>query len=72
MNDFKDGGGSHLKLRDASGRSLSNSADKFIRDFYYGGRVEIFHLGRVPGDKIYYYDFTSLYPAMGIKYFTLW
>ena len=47
--------------------SLNHSADKFIRDYYYGGRVEIFHLGRVPGDKFYYYDFTSLYPAMGIK-----
>ena len=47
--------------------SLNLSADKFIRDYYYGGRVEIFHLGRVPGDKFYYYDFTSLYPAMGIK-----
>ena len=47
--------------------SLNHSADKFIRDYYYGGRVEIFHLGRVSGDKFYYYDFTSLYPAMGIK-----
>jgi hypothetical protein len=47
--------------------SLNQSADKFIRDYYRGGRVEIFHLGRVPGDKFYYYDFTSLYPAMGTK-----
>ena len=47
--------------------SLNHSADKFIRDYYYGGRVEIFHLGKVPRDKFYYYDFTSLYPAMGLK-----
>ena len=40
---------------------------KFIRDFYYGGRVEIFHLGKVPQGPKYYYDFTSLYPAMGLK-----
>jgi len=47
--------------------SLNNANDKFIRDFYYGGRVEIFHLGKVPQGPKYYYDFTSLYPAMGMK-----
>ena len=45
--------------------SLNRSTDKFIRDFYYGGRVEIFHLGKVLRDKLYYYDFTSLYPWAG-------
>ena len=41
--------------------------DKFIRDFYRGGRVEIFHMGRVPRDTLYYLDFTSLYPWAGTK-----
>ena len=35
---------------------VERSMDKFIRDFYHGGRVEIFHLGKVPRDKLYYYD----------------
>ena len=45
--------------------SLDDKMDKYIRDFYYGGRVEIFHLGKVPDKKFYYYDFTSLYPDRG-------
>ena len=47
--------------------TLKDSIDSFIREFYYGGRVEIFHLGMVPAEKLYYYDFTSLYPDMGLK-----
>lgn len=45
---------------------LSDDNDKFIRDSYFGGRVECFQLGEV--DKCYYYDFTSLYPDVGRKY----
>ena len=47
--------------------TLAPSIDKFIRDFYRGGRVEIFHMGRVPRDTLYYLDFTSLYPWAGTK-----
>ena len=47
--------------------TLAPSIDKFIRDFYRGGRVEIFHMGRVPRDKLCYLDFTSLYPWAGTK-----
>ena len=32
-----------------------------FQDYYLGGRNECFHLGRV-NEKLYYYDFTSLYP----------
>ena len=45
--------------------TLTEEQDTYIRKGYYGGRVEIFRIGRVDG-KLYYYDFTSLYPAMGI------
>jgi len=45
---------------------LSDDNDKFIRDSYFGGRVECFQMGEV--DKCYYYDFTSLYPDVGRKY----
>ena len=45
---------------------LSDDNDKFIRDSYFGGRVECFKMGKV--DKCYYYDFTSLYPDVGRKY----
>jgi hypothetical protein len=47
--------------------TLAPSIDKFLRDFYRGGRVEIFHMGRVPHDRFYYRDFTSLYPWAGTK-----
>jgi len=33
--------------------TFAPSIDKFIRDFYRGGRVEIFHMGRVPRDTLY-------------------
>jgi len=32
--------------------TIAPSIDKFIRDFYRGGRVEIFHMGRVPRDTL--------------------
>ena len=50
--------------------TLAPLIDKFIRDFYRGGRVEIFHMGRVPRDELCYLDFTSLtslYPWAGTK-----
>ena len=48
--------------------TLNASCEKFIRDFYYGGRVEIFFQGKVVDEsKFYYYDFTSLYPWAGTK-----
>ena len=40
--------------------------DGFIRDSYAGGRVECHYLGEIIG-KIFYFDFTSLYPAMMVK-----
>ena len=43
--------------------SLSDDHDKFIRDGYFGGRVECFKIGGIL--NAYYYDFTSLYPDVG-------
>lgn len=45
-------------------QTLSDDDDSFIRKSYFGGRVECFNIGEVVG-KIYYYDFTSLYPDVG-------
>lgn len=45
--------------------TLSDAHDEFVRQSYFGGRVECFTLG--PIQDIYYYDFTSLYPAAGLK-----
>ena len=43
---------------------LTPEQDAFIRNqSYLGGRVELFRLGRI-GEKVYYLDFTSLYPSM--------
>ena len=47
--------------------TLDDETDKFIRDGYFGGRVEIFHYKYGNSDKYYYYDFTSLFPAMATK-----
>ena len=44
---------------------LSKEKDQFIRRSYFGGRNECFKLGTQVTGKVYYYDFTSLYPAMG-------
>jgi len=47
---------------------LFTQQDRYIRDLsYFGGRVELFHLGVING-LVYYLDFTSLYPAMGFKH----
>jgi hypothetical protein len=45
---------------------LCETNDKFVRDSYFGGRVEVGKLGEI--GKNYYYDFTSLYPDVGRKY----
>lgn len=48
---------------------LTKEQDRFIRQSYFGGRCECFHIGEIQKDipreerKIYYYDFTSLYPS---------
>jgi hypothetical protein len=50
--------------------SLSDEHDEFIRESYYGGRNECFKLGNYEADankKLYYMDFTSLYPSVGRK-----
>ena len=48
-------------------RFLVYEIDSFIRNSYYGGRVEISQLGLVE-EKLYYLDYTSLYPAVGCYY----
>ena len=48
--------------------TLTKIQDRYIRNpSYFGGRVELFHLGVVLG-LVFYLDFTSLYPAMGFKH----
>ena len=46
--------------------TLPFDMDLFVRRSYFGGRCECFWLGRIHDrfPKTYYYDFTSLYPAM--------
>lgn len=44
--------------------SLSRDLDEFFRRSYYGGRNEAFYIGEYR-DKVYYVDFTSLYPDVG-------
>ena len=46
---------------------LNRALDTDIRRSYFGGRCDIYKYGKITGD-IYYYDFTSLYPAMGAKH----
>ena len=46
---------------------MTKEQDRFIRNSYFGGRVELFQHGVVHG-KVWYLDFTSLYPAMGHKH----
>jgi hypothetical protein len=43
--------------------TLSKKTDNYVRCSYAGGRVECHYGGEVRG-KIYYLDFTSLFPAM--------
>ena len=48
--------------------TLADNIDKYIRDYYYGGRVECFRLKKIRKYKqFYYYDFTSLYPSQMLK-----
>lgn len=47
--------------------TLSDEYDEYVRKGYYGGRVECFRLGKVPGDSFHYDDFTSEYPDVGRK-----
>jgi len=44
--------------------TLSSDIDKFIRRSYSGGRNEACFIGKYD-KKVYYYDFTSLYPDVG-------
>ena len=44
--------------------NLSAKNDEFCRDGYFGGRCEAFYIGE-QNKKLYYYDFTSLYPDVG-------
>lgn len=44
---------------------VNRKTDKFIRNSYFGGRCDIHKFGRF--NKVYYYDFTSLYPYCGSK-----
>jgi hypothetical protein len=48
--------------------TMSDKHDKFIRDGYFGGRVECFNLQEIKDKQIYYYDFTSLYPSEGRRH----
>lgn len=41
--------------------------DTELRRSYFGGRCDIYGYGKFEGD-VFYYDFTSLYPAMGAKH----
>ena len=44
--------------------NLSADFDEFCRAGYFGGRCEAFYIGEQK-KKLYYYDFTSLYPDVG-------
>lgn len=45
-------------------QSVSESQESFLRNTYFGGRVEIF---RMRGKGLYYYDFNSLYPKVMLE-----
>jgi hypothetical protein len=47
--------------------NLDTKNDEFCRSGYYGGRCEAFYIGEQI-KKLYYYDFTSLYPDVGRKF----
>lgn len=44
--------------------NLNTETDEFCRAGYFGGRCEAFYIGEQM-KKLYYYDFTSLYPDVG-------
>ncbi len=46
---------------------LSRDNDEFIRKTYIGGRNECFKM-RTLTEKMYYYDFTSLYPSVAQRF----
>ena len=46
--------------------TMNEKYDTFCRNGYFGGRNEAFYIGEKIG-KIYYNDFTSLYPDVGRK-----
>ena len=50
--------------RDTPVWNLNKETDAFCRAGYYGGRCEAFYIGERKS-KLYYYDFTSLYPDVG-------
>lgn len=43
--------------------NISVKLEQHIRQFFFGGRNEIFKMGHIEG-KINYYDFVSMYPAL--------
>jgi hypothetical protein len=45
--------------------TLSFDHDEWIRETYFGGRNEVYKHNKVINGKLYYYDFTSLYPDVG-------
>lgn len=45
---------------------MNEKLDDYCRNSYYGGRVECFHSGKVK-KKLYYLDYTSLYPSQMVK-----
>lgn len=45
---------------------IVSELDRFFRNSYYGGRVEVF-TGRNKWNNIHYYDFNSLYPSVMYK-----
>lgn len=44
---------------------FNSKLDDYIRASYSGGRNEAFYIGKYTHKKVYYYDFTSLYPSEG-------
>ena len=57
---------SFYKQREYPLYSLSRELDQFFRMSYYGGRNEAFYIGEYFG-RVWYVDFTSLYPDVGRK-----
>ena len=45
---------------------LNDFQDNFIRNSYGGGRTEAFYIGKVE-KKLWYFDFTSLYPSVCVN-----
>lgn len=45
---------------------VNRELDADLRRSYYGGRCDIYGYGKF--ENVFYYDFTSLYPAMGAKH----